>query len=370
MTTLLLPPNEIAMLRTMKGLAYILAVMITLDKHYPGRAFRTEQIALVAGLDARTASKQLQDLSALDRVILTSSGYVLTQGGRAMFLSANEAIEAQALAQNGQVQAQQALNSTNSNTHSVCALVVGGESLTTQLKKETTTTSKSAQSLRVTTAQIIAASPILFGEPGVVRGQLDIENLEPQYALAVMAHCFAGRKTRQNPSGLSKPAGLAYKMLLEGKLTRPEFLASPLEHLTEEYLRAIGLELPKAEQAQPAVETMQAEESAEELPVTVADEIIPVLRSDHSAVEAWETVLNQLSMEMNRTAFDNWCKRTKAIQYDGKVLTVGACNMLTVEWLESRISSSAKHLLVGLLGKSVDVRFVVSDLVEDLSDDE
>jgi chromosomal replication initiation ATPase DnaA len=73
---------------------------------------------------------------------------------------------------------------------------------------------------------------------------------------------------------------------------------------------------------------------------------------------------------MNRTAFDNYCRRTKAIQFDGTVLTVGVCNAMTAEWLESRITSSAEHLLVGILAKHVEVRFVVSDQFEDLRDDE
>src|SRR5689334_2759769 len=86
MTTLLLPPAEVAKIRALKGLSYVLAVMILLDRHHPGRGFRPEEIALIAGMDVRTVGRQLQDLSVLDRAILTGAGYVLTEGGRALFL--------------------------------------------------------------------------------------------------------------------------------------------------------------------------------------------------------------------------------------------------------------------------------------------
>jgi len=355
MTTLLLPPEEIAKLRVMKGLSYMLAVMITLDRRYPGNAFRPDQIALVAGMDERTATKQLRDLSALDRVILTSSGYVLTQGGRALFLApakekdlalspAQQALEAQAL--------------KNEDTHSVCALVVV-DSLTSDSEIKTTTTPVLAQKMRVSTEHILAATPVLFGEPGIVKGKLTLDRIEPEYALAVISHCYSMRRCRENPKGLNTPAAMAYTMLLNGRKPRAEFIGNPAQGLPDKYLSLIGL---KAAEESPA-------QDAEDL--EVPEPIVQIAIDPQSAVRQWDAALEIIRGEMPRGVFERYAMPTQAMSFDGEVFTVGAPDQETCDWLESRLEKTAEHTLVGILTKRVAVRFVVNEdlRVEEDEDD-
>ena len=59
------------------------------------------------------------------------------------------------------------------------------------------------------------------------------------------------------------------------------------------------------------------------------------------AERAWETVLDQLEEEMDKTAFDTWARNTRVIDFNGDTFTIGVPNDPAREWLESRISSFA-----------------------------
>jgi chromosomal replication initiator protein len=78
------------------------------------------------------------------------------------------------------------------------------------------------------------------------------------------------------------------------------------------------------------------------------------------AERAWQTVLGQLQMEMPKASFDTWVRDTKLIVYENGVLTIGVRNAYARDWLESRLASTVRRLLVGILNASVDVKFVVS----------
>lgn len=360
MTALLLPPEEIAKLRVMKGLAYMLAVMITLDRRYPGNAFRPDQIALVAGMDERTAIKQLRDLSSLDRVILTSSGYVLTQGGRALFLApANDKDLALSPAQQA-LEAQAQYEQTD--THSVCALVVV-DSLTPDSEIKTTTTPVFAKKMCASTDRILAATPVLFGEPGIVKGKLALDRIEPEYALAVVAHCYALRRRRDNPKGLNSPAAMAYTMLLNGRKPRAEFIADPVQGLPESYLSLIGLQSSEEHPAQ--------DEPDLEVVTATADRAQSLI-TPGSAAREWQSAMEFIRADMPRGLFERYVKPTRAVSFDGGVFTVGAPTQEACDWLESRMEKIVEHILVGILTQRVAVRFVVDEslLIEEEDDGE
>lgn len=415
MTTLLLPADEIAKLRVMKGLAYMLAVMITLDRYYPGRAFRAEQVALVAGMDARTASKQLQDLSTLDRVILSKGGYVLTQGGRALFLDpAND--EALALSPEGiqalEAQAQTPLSVStptfpqnekhvlgegNSHTHTACALEeVEDSSLILRFKDSSSSSIKSTKDL-LTTKNVLAHSSILFGEPGVVMARLDLDAIQVHYALGWIAQAYDQRRRSDYPRGLENPAGLVYSRLRDGEQPKPreQYYIAPEKYLPDAFLEVLGLvhyvcgsclqkfttraELDQHEKLMFICEhgcevhfhTMDEVEShyqSEHVRLTVGA-AVAILSADSEGGHAWKRVLETLQAEMPRANFESWVRDTQAVSYDGKVLTVGARNVFTRDWLESRLESTIERLLIGILSAKVTVRFVVADVGEESGDE-
>lgn len=78
------------------------------------------------------------------------------------------------------------------------------------------------------------------------------------------------------------------------------------------------------------------------------------------ANQAWQTVLGQLQMEMPRASYDTWVRDTRPISYSEGMLTVGVRNAYARDWLESRLSSTVSRLLIGIMNRTVDVQFVVS----------
>jgi len=79
-----------------------------------------------------------------------------------------------------------------------------------------------------------------------------------------------------------------------------------------------------------------------------------------NAEQAWQSVLGQLQMEMPKASFDTWVRDTCVLSYDDGILTIGVNNAYARDWLESRLASTVNRLLVGVMNRSVDVRFVVS----------
>lgn len=79
-----------------------------------------------------------------------------------------------------------------------------------------------------------------------------------------------------------------------------------------------------------------------------------------NAVQAWQSVLGQLQMEMPRASFDTWVRDTRPVSYEDNVLTVAVRNAYARDWLENRLLDKISRLLVGILVQEVDVRFVVA----------
>lgn len=271
--TTLLPPQEVDALRSLKATAFLLAVMIKLDQYHPGQAFRPEQIAPIVEMDTRTVTKHLQSLSARNRVLLTRTGYVLTEGGRAMFLAAPQNEPAlspgscQALSpaiqtgtgvresfSPGEDQAQNAKNlvpDTADSTHNVCALG-GEEEIELNLKKDIDSSSDSSSAQIVLNTRVILAQTKLLFEKAVFE-PADIDQIDPDLALAWVAHGYDQRQTSQNPHGLFAPWGLIYRSLCQRKEPRAAYLLNPEYYLPANYLLAIGMPVEEAIQEIEAV---------------------------------------------------------------------------------------------------------------------
>lgn len=77
--------------------------------------------------------------------------------------------------------------------------------------------------------------------------------------------------------------------------------------------------------------------------------------------QAWSSVLTQLQMDMPRASFETWVLGTQALGLENDVLLVSTRNAYARDWLESRLTSTVQRLLVGILNRSVYVKFVVSN---------
>jgi chromosomal replication initiator protein len=78
-----------------------------------------------------------------------------------------------------------------------------------------------------------------------------------------------------------------------------------------------------------------------------------------NAEQAWQSALGQLQMEMPKASFDTWVRDTRIASYVDGLFTVSVRNAYARDWLESRLSSTVKRLLMGIMNRSVDVAFVI-----------
>jgi len=77
--------------------------------------------------------------------------------------------------------------------------------------------------------------------------------------------------------------------------------------------------------------------------------------------QAWSSVLTQLQLDMPRASYETWVLGTQALELQNDVLLVSTRNAYARDWLESRLTSTMQRLLVGILNRSVSVKFVVGD---------
>ena len=196
----------------------------------------------------------------------------------------------------------------------------------------------------------LAQAELLFGKP--VAWQPAFARKDPGEILAWLAQAHAAWRAKK----INRPWGLVYRALRgELRQNRPDerFRSDPLAHLPSDYLQACGLAQPL--RARP-VQAPDDEEPLEDgdLPVE-AD-----LREQTPQAKAWQAVLTRLAQEMPRGPFETWLADTRALDWDapGGLLRVAARDAEAVDWLESRVQSTAGRLLCGILNCAVHVQFV------------
>ncbi len=74
---------------------------------------------------------------------------------------------------------------------------------------------------------------------------------------------------------------------------------------------------------------------------------------------AWQAVRGQLQMEMDKATYDTWVRDAVFVAFEDGTFILGVKNAFARDWLDSRLTSTITRLLVGLLDRSIEVRFVV-----------
>jgi chromosomal replication initiator protein len=75
--------------------------------------------------------------------------------------------------------------------------------------------------------------------------------------------------------------------------------------------------------------------------------------------QAWQATIGQLQMEMPKASFNTWVRDTEIVSYEDGCFVIGVQNAYARDWLESRLSSTVRRLLTGMMNRSVEVRFIV-----------
>ncbi len=77
--------------------------------------------------------------------------------------------------------------------------------------------------------------------------------------------------------------------------------------------------------------------------------------------EIWHATLGELQLQMTRATFDTWVRPTFAIAFENGTMVVGVHSPYAKEWLENRLHTTIQRTLTGILGRAVEVRYVVQD---------
>ncbi len=78
-----------------------------------------------------------------------------------------------------------------------------------------------------------------------------------------------------------------------------------------------------------------------------------------NAKQLWQAALGQLQMEMPRATFETWVRDAELLAYEDRAFVIGVQNAYARDWLEDRLLSTVKRVLTGIVGQTVEVRFVV-----------
>src|SRR5689334_17593425 len=75
--------------------------------------------------------------------------------------------------------------------------------------------------------------------------------------------------------------------------------------------------------------------------------------------QVWQATLGQLQLEMTKATFETWVQDTSLLTHEDGTFVIGVPNAYAKDWLENRLLNTVKRTLTGLVGHTVEVRFVV-----------
>ncbi len=75
--------------------------------------------------------------------------------------------------------------------------------------------------------------------------------------------------------------------------------------------------------------------------------------------QVWRAALGQLQLEMPKATFDTWVRDTQLLASEDGTYIIGVQNAYARDWLENRLRSTIHRTLIGIVGHTVEVRFVV-----------
>mgnify|MGYP001125811367 CR=1 FL=1 len=77
------------------------------------------------------------------------------------------------------------------------------------------------------------------------------------------------------------------------------------------------------------------------------------------AKEIWERALGELQLEVSKQNYTTWLKNSRGTDYKDDIFIVSAPNAFVAEWLSSRLYSLVRKTLANIIGRDVDVQFIV-----------
>jgi len=75
--------------------------------------------------------------------------------------------------------------------------------------------------------------------------------------------------------------------------------------------------------------------------------------------EAWQAALGELQVLMTPATFNTWLRDCRLLAYEDGTFVLGVPNSFARDWLDNRLRSTVTRTLKGIMGRSVEARFVV-----------
>jgi hypothetical protein len=77
--------------------------------------------------------------------------------------------------------------------------------------------------------------------------------------------------------------------------------------------------------------------------------------------QVWQAALGELQLQMTKPTFETWVKPCKVIAYKDGEFIIAVPRASIKDWLERKLLLSFKRSLAGILGRPVEVTFVMSN---------
>lgn len=182
------------------------------------------------------------------------------------------------------------------------------------------------------------------------------ETITLEDILAELAHCYDPKSRVRVPStilGMNLSAGYRAEATYYGSVA----------NIPKAILEHAGLANLIPAPACTPIDEIEVSDKEEPEIIAGADPSLDQVPagSRMTPAHAWETALEQFRMEMPKSTFDTWISHTRALRYDHNcnILTIGAPNVFTCDWLEDRLKSTTVRQLTGLLNRTIGIEFEV-----------
>ena len=77
------------------------------------------------------------------------------------------------------------------------------------------------------------------------------------------------------------------------------------------------------------------------------------------ATQTWRRALGELQLQLTGATYDTWLRRTCLLSIQEDLYVIGVHNGYAKDWLENRLLSMVKRTLTGIVGRPVEIRFVI-----------
>lgn len=106
--------------------------------------------------------------------------------------------------------------------------------------------------------------------------------------------------------------------------------------------------------------------------ISLGDNMSPELKDSHIDLQinniefgfVWATLKTELQKELTGSQYAKWVEPTKAVAFDGNILTVEVSDEYARDWLTTRISKQAQSRLAGILNQTIGLKFVMAEAVQ------